>query len=44
MLAFHEYRQFEKNKAFVQFAVMAQLGYEIAQSNAACLLDRGLYL
>lgn len=43
MLAFHDYVQFERNKAFVQFAIMAQLGYEIAQSNAACLLDKGIF-
>lgn len=28
------------NEAFVQYALLAELGYEVAQSNAAFMLDR----
>lgn len=40
MMAHQEYKSYQFNDAFMQYALMAELGYEIAQSNAAFLLDR----
>ncbi|KAL1514063.1 hypothetical protein ABEB36_003386 [Hypothenemus hampei] len=36
-----DYREGRYNEAFVQYALLAELGYEVAQSNAAFMLDRG---
>ncbi|XP_045460134.1 protein sel-1 homolog 1 isoform X2 [Harmonia axyridis] len=41
MQAHTDYRDGHYNEAFVQYALLAELGYEVAQSNAAFLLDRG---
>lgn len=35
-----DYRDGKYNEAFVQYALLAELGYEVAQSNAAFMLDR----
>lgn len=43
MEAHHQYRDFRYNEAFIAYALMAELGYEVAQSNAAFMLDRGNY-
>lgn len=40
MQAHTDYRDGLYNQAFVQYALLAELGYEVAQSNAAFLLDR----
>lgn len=34
------YREGRFNEAFLTYALMAELGYEVAQSNAAFMLDR----
>lgn len=39
----HAYSDYKKNRideAFMQYSLMAEVGYEVAQSNAAFLLDR----
>ncbi|KAK9875383.1 hypothetical protein WA026_007778 [Henosepilachna vigintioctopunctata] len=41
MQAHSDYREGRYNEAFVQYVLLADLGYEVAQSNAAFLLDRG---
>ncbi|KAL3286272.1 hypothetical protein HHI36_000781 [Cryptolaemus montrouzieri] len=41
MQAHSDYRDGRYNEAFVQYSLLAELGYEVAQSNAAFLLDRG---
>lgn len=41
MLAHQDYKAYRYNSAFMQYALAAELGYEVAQSNAAFLLDRG---
>lgn len=38
------YREEKIDEAFMLYALLAELGYEVAQSNAAFLLDRGEYL
>lgn len=40
MQAHNDYRDGKYNEAFVQYSLLAELGYEAAQSNAAFLLDR----
>uniref|UniRef100_A0A6P7G3Y7 Protein sel-1 homolog 1 n=1 Tax=Diabrotica virgifera virgifera TaxID=50390 RepID=A0A6P7G3Y7_DIAVI len=40
MQAHTDYRNGRYNEAFVQYAFLGELGYEVAQSNAAFLLDR----
>lgn len=40
MQAHNDYRNRKFNEAFVQYALLSELGYEVAQSNAAFLLDR----
>lgn len=40
MLAHYDYKNYRFNNAFMQYALAAELGYEVAQSNAAFLLDR----
>lgn len=39
MQAHNDYREGKYNEAFVQYSLLAELGYEVAQSNAAFLLD-----
>uniref|UniRef100_A0A1A9X2D5 Protein sel-1 homolog 1 n=1 Tax=Glossina brevipalpis TaxID=37001 RepID=A0A1A9X2D5_9MUSC len=41
MLAYNDYKNFDVDGAYMQYALLAELGYEVAQSNAAFLLDRG---
>lgn len=41
MQAHNDYRDGRYNEAFVQYALLSELGYEVAQSNAAFMLDRG---
>lgn len=41
MAAHQDYRSYRFEEAFMQYALMSELGYEVAQSNAAFLLDRG---
>lgn len=40
MLAHIDYKNYKFNNAFMQYALAGELGYEVAQSNAAFLLDR----
>ncbi|XP_018328146.1 protein sel-1 homolog 1 isoform X2 [Agrilus planipennis] len=40
MQAHKDYRQGKNDESFVQYALLAELGYEVAQSNAAFLLDK----
>ncbi|GJQ80750.1 hypothetical protein Trydic_g9342 [Trypoxylus dichotomus] len=40
MQAHNDYRNRKFNEAYVQYALLSELGYEVAQSNAAFLLDR----
>lgn len=40
MIAYQDYRAYKYDEAFVQYALLAELGYEVAQSNSAFLLDR----
>lgn len=41
MQAHNDYRDGNYDQSFVQYALLSELGYEVAQSNAAFLLDRG---
>lgn len=41
MFAHQDYRSYRFEEAFMQYALMSELGYEVAQSNAAFLLDKG---
>lgn len=40
MQAHQEYREGDRDAAFVRYALLAELGFEVAQSNAAFMLDR----
>ncbi|KAF5291355.1 hypothetical protein FQA39_LY03506 [Lamprigera yunnana] len=40
MQAHTDYKDGKHNEAFVQYALLSELGYEVAQSNVAFLLDR----
>lgn len=40
MQAHGHYRAKELNEAYVQYALLSELGYEVAQSNTGYLLDR----
>ncbi|KAF7487824.1 Protein sel-1 -like protein 1 [Sarcoptes scabiei] len=40
MEAHNDYKDGQKSKAFMKYAVLSELGYEVAQSNAAFLLDQ----
>ncbi|XP_046480220.1 protein sel-1 homolog 1 [Neodiprion pinetum] len=40
MMAHNEYREGRVDEAFVTYAVLAEMGYEVAQSNAGFILDR----
>lgn len=40
MFAHQDYKTYRFNNAFMQYALASELGYEVAQSNAAFLLDR----
>jgi len=41
MEAHRHYREGRTDEAFVIYALLAELGYEVAQSNAGFILDRG---
>ncbi|KAG7202762.1 hypothetical protein KM043_009931 [Ampulex compressa] len=41
MIAHADYREGRVNEAFVNYALLAEMGYEVAQSNAAFILDKG---
>lgn len=41
MQAHSDYRDGHISESFVQYALLAEFGYEVAQSNAAFLLDKG---
>lgn len=40
MNAYRDFKNGQPNEAFLQYAVLAEIGIETAQSNAAYLLDR----
>lgn len=40
MFAHQDYKSYRFNQAFMKYALASELGYEVAQSNAAFLLDR----
>jgi hypothetical protein len=44
MEAHIHYREGRLDEAFVTYTLLAELGYEVAQSNAAFLLDKGKFL
>jgi hypothetical protein len=44
MEAHIQYREGHLDEAFVTYTLLAELGYEVAQSNAAFLLDKGMLL
>ena len=41
MTAHSDYREGRIDEAFVTYYLLAEMGYEVAQSNAAFILDRG---
>lgn len=41
MQAYNDYREGRINEALMKYSLLAELGYEVAQSNAAFILDRG---
>lgn len=41
MVAHTDYREGRVNEAFLNYALFSEMGYEVAQSNAAFILDRG---
>ncbi|XP_011630566.1 protein sel-1 homolog 1 [Pogonomyrmex barbatus] len=41
MVAHADYREGRVNEAFLNYALFSEMGYEVAQSNAAFILDRG---
>ncbi|XP_011305407.1 protein sel-1 homolog 1 [Fopius arisanus] len=41
MTAHTDYKEGRVNQAFIRYALLAEMGYEVAQSNAAFILDRG---
>lgn len=43
MEAHSHYRNGHFEEAFVTYALLAELGYEVAQSNAAFILDKGMF-
>ncbi|XP_011868899.1 PREDICTED: protein sel-1 homolog 1 [Vollenhovia emeryi] len=40
MVAHNDYREGRVNEAFLNYALFSEMGYEVAQSNAAFILDR----
>jgi hypothetical protein len=44
MEAHIHYREGNFDEAYVTYTLLAELGYEVAQSNAAFLLDKGMFL
>ncbi len=43
MDAHSSYRNGKINNAFVKYALLAEMGYEVAQSNTAFILDKGKF-
>ncbi|XP_053995443.1 protein sel-1 homolog 1 [Hylaeus anthracinus] len=41
VVAHTDYREGRINEAFVNYALLAEMGYDVAQSNAAFILDKG---
>lgn len=41
MQAYQDYKEGRVNEALVKYTLLAELGYEVAQSNTAFILDRG---
>ncbi|XP_042906685.1 protein sel-1 homolog 1 [Parasteatoda tepidariorum] len=41
MQAYNDYKEGRVNEALIKYIVLAELGYEVAQSNSAFILDRG---
>ncbi|XP_050458640.1 protein sel-1 homolog 1 [Cataglyphis hispanica] len=41
MMAHNDYRDGRINEAFLNYALFSEMGYEVAQSNAAFILDKG---
>lgn len=41
MQAYNDYKEGRVNEALVKYMLLSELGYEVAQSNAAFILDRG---
>ena len=42
MEAYANYREGNVNEALIKYMLLADLGYEVAQSNAAFILDRSM--
>lgn len=40
MMAHQDYKAYRFDDAFLQYALAGEMGYEVAQSNAAFILDR----
>lgn len=40
MTAYNSYKEGDANSAVVQYLLLAEQGYEVAQSNAAFILDQ----
>ncbi|XP_055906054.1 protein sel-1 homolog 1 [Eupeodes corollae] len=40
MQAYNDYKKYEMDTAYMKYALLAEMGYEVGQSNAAFLLDR----
>lgn len=38
------YREGKVDSAFIKYSLLAEMGFEVAQSNAAFILDQGRYL
>lgn len=44
MEAYSDYRDGHVNEALIKYMLLADLGYEVAQSNTAFILDRSISL
>ncbi|XP_055848390.1 protein sel-1 homolog 1 isoform X2 [Episyrphus balteatus] len=40
MQAYNDYKKYEMDTSYMKYALLAEMGYEVGQSNAAFLLDR----
>lgn len=43
MHAYNAYKENQFEESFVLYSFLAEIGYEVAQSNTAFMLDRGNY-
>lgn len=41
MHAYNEYKDNQFQESFILYSFLAEMGYEVAQSNTAFILDRG---